>query len=120
MFFLDADLKILSNDYFMIIYRVNKIVKKNVFLTKIKNKEKILPQFPITSSRIDISNICISRFIAEKYEYPSDIDFNKKIATDYEFYERIKNEGVHFLDFLSAERNGNNFYRNVISQILNE
>ena len=75
----------------------------------------ILPIFPIKLERIDLANYSFSRRIAKSIDYPTDYDPQIGVANDYRFFTRISNENnTELLNFMSAIRNGNNSYRNLL------
>lgn len=115
--FADADLKILKKRYLEKLFNFHVETGKDIILSLIKhyinNKQyAVLPAFPIKLGRIDIANITISRFIAEKYGYPSDHDPNFDLANDYRMFLSVSNEdNTIIMNFVSALKNGNNRYK---------
>lgn len=108
--FLNADLKIIDNDYFRKLFQAH--LEADILITQIRSKpgrSALLPKYPIQLGRIDASNISISDKIAKHSFWPADYHPLYGIANDYRFFQSI--EGAYskkFLPFISAVKDGNN------------
>ncbi len=123
--FLDADVKLTDNDYFLKLYKAHKEIKRDVLLTLVKMRhlgsEFTLPIFPITYGHIDMANFSFSKRIAKRFSYPTDFDPSIGIGNDYRFFSRISSEdNTALLNFFSAIRDGNSSYRRVTELFLEE
>jgi hypothetical protein len=115
--FLDMDIKLLDNDYFLKLYRAHNEIRRDVLITLIKiyqqGNEIILPVFPIEFGRIDIGNYCFTKKIARTFSYPTDYI---GIANDYRYFTMISNEhNTAMLNFVAALRDGNSTYKRFTS-----
>ncbi len=116
--FLDADIKLVDNDYFLKLYKAHTETGKDILLTLVQmydgNPDIILPIFPIKLTRIDLANYTFSRRIAKSINYPTDYDPQIGIGNDYRFFTQISHENnTELLNFMSAIRNGNKSYRSL-------
>jgi hypothetical protein len=116
--FLDADAKLIDNNYFLKLYKAHREIKRDILITLTKihyeNNELTLPIFPIKLGHIDIANYTFSKRIAKNYNYPTDYDPALSIANDYRFFTKISNENnTAILNFISTIRDGNNSYKRV-------
>jgi hypothetical protein len=123
--FLDADVKIIDNDYFLKLHKAHKEIKRDILITLIKifyqGRELTLPIFPILFSHIDMANFTFTKRIARKFSYPTDYDSGIGIGNDYRFFSVISNEdNTAVLNFVSAIRDGNNSYRRLTELFLEE
>jgi hypothetical protein len=123
--FLDADAKIIDNDYFLKIYKAHNEIKRDVLITRVKIRhpggELILPIFPIMYGHIDMANFTFTKRIAKKFSYPADYDPGIGIGNDYRFFSVISNEdNTALLNFVSAIRDGNNSYRRLTELFVEE
>ena len=122
--FLDADAKLIDNDYFLKLYKAHKEIKRDILITLVKilnnqDNETTLPIFPITYGHIDMANFTFSKRIAKNYSFPVDYDSSVGIGNDYRFFSRISNENnTAVLNFTSAIRDGNNSYKRVTELFL--
>ena len=110
-FFFDADLLIINNDFFNQINEVH--YKANIIVSKIKLEKLEYPIAPIKKGNIDLANYCISKKVAEKYDYPTKYDDINDVAFDWRFFNLIQHEGLYFSNILYAIKNGNNDYKTV-------
>jgi hypothetical protein len=109
--FLNADLKILDDNYFEKLFQSH--LEADILLTQVLNRPRgkggsTLPKYPITAGRIDASNFSVSRKIAKACLWPIDYHPLFGIANDYRFFKSL--EGLHtskLLPFISAEKDGN-------------
>ena len=123
--FLDADVKLVDNDYFLKLYKAHQEINRDILMTLIKifrhGSEITLPIFPITYGNIDMANFTFSRKIAKNYSYPTDYAPDIGSGNDYRFFSRISNENnTALLNFVSAIRDGNNSYKRLNELILEE
>jgi len=114
--FLDADVKLVDNDYFLKLYKAHQEIKRDVLMPLVKifqhGSEITLPIFPIIPGHIDVANYTFSKKLAKHCSYPTDYDPNMGISNDYRFFSRISNENnTALLNFVSAIRDGNNSYK---------
>jgi len=110
--FLDADIKILNSDYFAKLKEAHSLAP--VLITKVKHKETIFPLAPLQDfGHMDISNYSFIRKIAKEYPYPTDYLIFYGHANDYRFYQKFGHCPFKILDFISAEKDGNNNYKRV-------
>jgi glycosyltransferase involved in cell wall biosynthesis len=117
--FLDADLKIIDNEYFQKLFDAHDL--SEVLLTKIRlhnsNPMTTLPRFPINAGRIDMANFSFSKRLAKSYTFPTSLGpektpFQYKYAGDYLIFHKIcPNNNYQMLNFVSAIRNGNTTYK---------
>jgi hypothetical protein len=117
--FLDADIKLVDDNYFLKLQKAHTETGKDILLTLVQmfdgNPNIIMPIFPIKLERIDLANYSFSRRIAKSIDYPTDYDPQIGVANDYRFFTRISNENnTELLNFMSAIRNGNNSYGNLL------
>ncbi len=121
---LDADLKIISDDYFLELHRHHH--DATILLTKIwkwgsvkTGPPTVLPKYPLTRGRIDLANISFSREIADnpKCVYPSDMGLYGGRDGDWRFFENIHNPSYKPLSIVSAIYNGNSTYQSVSSKM---
>lgn len=122
--FLDADIKIIDDDYFLKLFRAHQEVRRDILITLTRAREKgrdiILPIFPIRLGRIDMANFSFSHKIAASFNYPTDYDIKYGYANDYRFFSSIASEhNTAILNFISAIRDGNNSYKR-LSELFNE
>jgi len=120
--FMDADLKLLDEDYLKKLHKAHVDTHKDIILTLVKlNKDIILPKFPIGYSHIDMANFTFSYAIAKKYNYPTDYDASVGIGNDYRFFERISNEeNTIILNFVSSMKDGYKNYKGVTEILIEE
>ncbi len=120
--FMDADLKLLDNSYFLKLQKAHKKTKMDVILTLVEVDDgKVLPIFPIKLSRIDMANFTFSKKIAKTYSYPTDFDPEFSVGNDYRFFSKISNtENTILLNFISARRNGNKKYKTITEQYVED
>jgi len=123
--FLDADIKLIDNAYFLKIYKAHNEIKRDILITLIKifhqGRELTLPIFPIMCGHIDMANFTFTKRIARKFSYPTDYDPGIGIGNDYRFFSVISNEdNTAVLNFVSAIRDGNNSYRRFTELFLEE
>ena len=123
--FLDADVKLIDNDYFLKLYKAHNEIKRDVLITRVKihhpGGELILPIFPITYGHIDMANFTFTKRIAKKFSYPTDYDPSTGIGNDYRFFSKLSNEkNTAVLNFLSTIRDGNNSYKRLTELFLEE
>jgi len=110
--FLNADLKILDDGYFEKLFQAHS--EADVLVTQIINRAgrgglgSILPRQPIHLGRIDASNFSISQKIAKEDSWPIDYHPLFGIANDYRFFKGLGRYSIKFLQFISAEKDGNN------------
>jgi hypothetical protein len=121
--FLDADIKIIDQDYFLKLYAAHREIQRDVLITLIKiyndGREIVLPAFPIQYAHIDIANYTFSGSLAKKFSYPTDYDSQTGMGNDYRFFSRIANEkNTAILNFVSAIRDGNNSYKRLTELFL--
>jgi hypothetical protein len=122
--FLDADIKIIDDDYFLKLFRAHQEVRRDILITLTRAREKgrdiILPIFPIRLGRIDMANFSFSHKIAQSFNYPTDYDIKYGYANDYRFFSSIASvHNTAILNFISAIRDGNNSYKR-LSELFNE
>jgi len=111
--FLNAGLKILSNNYFQILFSSHQKHPEKVFLTKVKRAIGCyFPGFPIDCGSLDISNYCFTKKMAKK-GYPTDFDKWYPYANDYRFFRELRKSKLILLDLISAEKDGNKTYKNL-------
>jgi hypothetical protein len=123
--FLDADVKLIDDNYFLKLYEAHQKVNRDILITLIKiidqGKEVILPIFPITCGHIDMANFTFSKNIAKSFSYPTDYDLRMGIANDFRFFSKISNENnTAIFNFISAIRDGNNSYKRLTELFLEE
>lgn len=123
--FLDADVKIIDNDYFLKLYKAHKEIKRDVLITLAKvryqGNEVTLPIFPIQWGRIDMTNFTFTKKIAKNYNYPTNYDPGSSYGNDYRFFSAISHEdNTALLNFVSAIRDGNNCYKRFTEIFLEE
>lgn len=123
--FLDADIKLIDNDYFLKLYKAHKEIKRDVLITLIKilhaGGELSLPIFPMTCGHIDLANFSFPKRIAKKFTYPTDYDQNIGIGNDYRFFFMISQaNNTAILNFFSAIKDGNNSYKRLSEFFLEE
>jgi hypothetical protein len=114
--FLDADIKLIDDNYFLKLYKAHKEIKRDILVTMIKiyeqGQEIILPILPIKYGQIDMANFTFSKRIARSRSYPTDYDKTIGMGNDYRYFSKISNENnTALLNFISAIRNGNNSYK---------
>lgn len=122
--FLDADVKLIDNDYFKKLYKAHKHINRDILITLTKyydqNNEITLPIFPIREGHIDMANYSFSQKIAKNFNYPMDYDIHYGIANDYRFFSSISSENnTAILNFVSAIRDGNSSYKRA-TELFNE
>jgi glycosyltransferase involved in cell wall biosynthesis len=108
-FFFDADLAITNQDFFNQIDTMHH--KANVIVSKVEFAGTEFPITPIKQGNIDLANYCISKKVAEKYDYPTKYDDVNNVGFDWRFFNLIQHEGLYFSNILYAIKNGNNDYR---------
>lgn len=120
--FLDADVKLIDNDYFLKLHKAHKELKRDVLITLVKmGGELTLPIFPIRYGRIDMANFSFSKRIAKRFSYPTDFDQDIGIGNDYRFYSMISHDNnPAILNFISAMKDGNNSYKRLSEFFLEE
>ena len=123
--FLDADVKLVDNDYFLKLYRAHQEIDRDILMTLTKyyhqEGETVLPIFPIIHGHIDIANYTFSKRIAKAYNYPTDYDPDIGIGNDYRFFTMISNENnTALLNFVPTIKDGNNSYKRFTELILEE
>jgi hypothetical protein len=120
--FLDADVKLIDNDYFLKLHKAHKEIKRDVLITLVKmGGEVTLPIFPIAYGRIDMANFSFSKRIAKSFSYPTDFDQDIGIGNDYRFFFMISHDGnTAILNFISAMKDGNNSYKRLSEFFLEE
>lgn len=112
-FFFDADLKIIEDDFFNKMEKIND--NADVIISKINCNNMTYPVMPIKKGNIDIANYSISKKIAENYDYPMEYEVKTDIAFDWRFFNKIKNEGIYFSEIFYAHKNGHNTYKTISS-----
>jgi len=123
--FLDADVKLIDNDYFLKLHKAHKEVKRDILITLIKLCHKAIeitfPIFPIKPGHIDMANFTFSKIIAKNYSYPQDYGGSVSYGNDYKFFSLIsKEDNTAVLNFVSAIRDGNNSYIRVSELLFKE
>ncbi len=123
--FLDADVKLIDNDYFRKLHKAHKEIKRDILITQTKLCHKAIeitfPIFPITPGHIDMANFTFSKKIAKNYSYPQDYDESVSYGNDYRFFSMISREdNTAVLNFVSAIRDGNNSYIRVSELLFKE
>jgi hypothetical protein len=123
--FLDADIKLVDNDYFLKLYRAHKEIKRDILITLTKLCHKAIeitfPIFPIEPGHIDMANFTFAKKIAKHYSYPQDYNKNISYGNDYRFFSAISREdNTAVLNFVSAVRDGNNSYVRVSELLFKE
>lgn len=123
--FLDADVKLIDNDYFLKLHKAHKEIKRDVLITLAKvwyqGNELTLPIFPLMYGHIDMANFTFAKRIAKKFSYPTDYDPSIGIGNDYRFFSEISNEkNTALLNFFSAIKDGNNSYKRLSELFLEE
>jgi hypothetical protein len=116
--FLDADAKLIDNNYFLKLYKAHREIKRDILITLTKihyeKNELTLPIFPIKLGHIDMANYTFAKRIAKNYNYPTDYDPAMGFANDYRFFAKISDENnTAILNFISTIRDGNNSYKRV-------
>lgn len=116
---LDADLKIISNDYFLKLFNTHfEKENKSMLLTKVKyvidqkqlTNPAIFPKYPYKLGSIDLACISLNK-AAAKEGYPTDIDDTIGFGNDYRVFSKYAVGDNYFLiDFISAEKDGNRTY----------
>jgi len=117
---LDADLKIISDDYFRKLYGHHD--DANVLITQIwwpKKDHTLLPKYPITRGRIDLANFSFSRRVVEdpNCSYPTDMGLLGGRDGDWRFFEIISTYGYKVISITSAIYNGNSTYTSVSDSV---
>jgi hypothetical protein len=112
--FLDADLKVISSDYFQTLYDGHQKHPSKIIMTKIKRAPGLYyPRIPLQCGNINISNYCVTQEMA-KIGYPSDFDKFYPFANDYRFLRQVMvRHDFQLLNFVSAEKDGNKTYKNL-------
>jgi len=105
--FLDADLKIITSEYFELLKHHHQ--DPLVILAKIKNGPSILPRFPVELGTIDIANYSVSQSIAKTVDYPIDISC-LGYANDFRFYTKLENFPYLVLPPICGIKDGNKSY----------
>jgi hypothetical protein len=123
--FLDADIKLIDNDYFLKLYKAHKEIKRDVLITLVKvphrGGEITLPIFPTQWGHVDMANFTFTKSIAKNYSYPTDYDPSASYGNDFRFFSAISNEdNTAVLNFVSAIRDGNKSYRRFTELFLEE
>jgi hypothetical protein len=123
--FLDADVKLIDNDYFLKLHKAHKEIKRDVLITLAKvwyqGNEITLPIFPMTYGHIDMANFTFTKKIAKRFSYPSDFDPDIGIGNDYRFFSMISHDNnTAILNFFSAMKDGNNSYKRLSELFLEE
>jgi len=120
--FLDADVKLINNDYFLKLHKAHKEIKRDVLITLVKlGAELTLPIFPIRYGRIDMANFSFSKKIAKRFNYPTDFDHDIGIGNDYRFFSMISHDdNTAILNFYSTIKDGNNSYKRLTEFFLEE
>lgn len=120
--FLDADFKLLKTIYFAELKKIHDLTQAPIILASVKNKDIVLPIYPITLGRIDIANYTFSQKVAKQYSYPTDIDFSLGYANDFRFFKQIQDLPMEHLDLIFGEKDGNNQdnYRRISNYTIGE
>ncbi len=123
--FLDADIKIIDNDYFLKLHKAHKEIKRDVLITLAKvwyqGNEITLPIFPVAYGHIDMANFTFTKKIAKGFSYPTDYDPSVGIGNDYRFFSMISQaDNTAILNFFSAIKDGNNSYKRLSELFLEE
>jgi hypothetical protein len=120
--FLDADAKLIDNDYVLKLHKAHKEIKRDILITLIKmGGELTLPIFPIVRGHIDLANFSFSKRIAKRFNYPTDFDQDIEVGNDYRFFAAISGEdNTALLNFVSVIKDGNNSYRRFTELFLDE
>jgi len=123
--FLDADVKLIDNDYFLKLHKAHKEIKRDILITLIKirhqGSELTLPIFPIMYGHIDMANFSFSKRIAKRFSYPTDFDQDIGVGNDYRFFSMISNSNnTAILNFFSVMKDGNNSYKRLSEFFLEE
>ena len=111
--FIDADSSVASSKYFAKLYMAHVISKREIIITQTLFPDTtLLPFFPITLGRIDITNFTFSQKIAQTYSYPNNIDPIYGPANDFRYFLKIKkNNSLIFFPFLGILKNIRNSYK---------
>lgn len=111
--FLDADIQLLSNDYFYVLYKEHQKFPTKLLLTKVKRGSGLyFPSFPFRCGLFDIANLCFTQEMA-KLGYPTDFDILYPYANDFRFFNKIQRFDFRLINFVSAEKEGNKKYKNL-------
>jgi len=137
--FLDADLEIKSDDYFLRLQQHHfdadiLITKVWVWPPKKNGGPTVLPKYPLTQSQIDLSNFSFSKRVADHPEcvYPTDMGLRQGRDVDWRFFETLiylvscfrrsecpslfdypSDENYKIIPLVSAVYNGNSTYTSV-------
>jgi len=111
--FLNADLKILDDDYFQKLSQAH--LEADVLVTQLLNRPNggrgtILPKHPIYVGNIDVANFSISQKIAKTCSWPTDYHPIFRIANDYRFFSSLARHSIKFLSFIASEKDGHNMH----------
>jgi len=118
--YLDADLEIKSDDYFLQLQKHHN--DADILLTKVwvwppkKNgAPTVLPKYPLALGNLDQSNYSFSKRIADHpgCEYPTNIGMRGGRDVDWRFFETlifISRGNYKIIPIVSAVYNGNNTY----------
>lgn len=116
--FLDADVKLLDDDYFARLYLADRFSGKDIIITGVDYYGTVLPVFPIEKGRIDMANYTFSSRVARLHPYPCDFDPAHGIANDYRFFEAIANgANTMFIDHVTARKDGNRGYTRLTDMV---
>ena len=119
---LDADIKILKNDYLDLLDAHKKNGRLLVY--SIKSGDLLLPMLPIRYGHIDMGNYCFHTKLARQ-GYPHSIDWNEIAKNenlehkDFQFFLQLLNENNNSFHFINTEAllewNGNATYTNLLT-----
>src|SRR5262245_20223266 len=120
IFMIDADAKLLDRDMFKVINTELEMNPKSICIYKVIHELGILPIFPINFARIDQLNFCVKTNLAKEIGYPTTVN-PVAIGNDYWYFDRVyKATGGDylFIDKIFGQHNGNNYYTNIVKQII--
>jgi len=107
--FLDADLQLLTCDYFQRLKEHHK--DADILLTRVAYQGFLLPKKPIQCGHIDMANFSFNRRVAKSIHYPCDFDPKIGVANDWRYFNQITQQyKSKQLLLLSAKKNGRNSY----------
>lgn len=110
--FLDADLNILSDEYFSKLVQHHNEADILLVQTLQPGATVKFPRFPYKKGSIDIANYSINEKVAKYHNYPTTFDDWVGYANDWRFFDNIKRMNtVKPLDFVFAQRDVNTSYK---------
>lgn len=113
--FIDADSEIVDKDYIAKMYLIEQLTKKDVIITQTKMPDStLLPLFPISLGRIDITCYTFSQKIASRYRFPENIHEHYGIANDFRFFETINSQNnTTFFPFHAVSKDNRPAYKKI-------